>query len=370
MRSTTTLSQQAPAADVVRGGAAGAVEAPRSVIRGAKSQEPNTVSIDWLRLSGPRSSFYEALALLEKRFGPTEPGAGRFFVNTGYHWPEGGVFRDEQAERNKDYCVVELPGKLISELEHEAVQRLLYELTALGFRTTRIDVALDFFDRPRLIETVAESCEAGELCRSRTYQRITQCSLGALVAHGVNIGQRGKKGSGRYLRVYDKGLEQKTHDPGEWIRWEVELSDDCAQQFAMRFAQAEDTIECCVTHALWVVEFRQVTGSRMLERRPLAPWFEIFTQRVRRERLTAVRAKSTVESYARWVRTAVVPKLQSIAKITRTPVGGVIAHIAGNTKPRTDHAMCPKVRAISESMGVDPRTIRTRLRVGGCTDAP
>ena len=125
-----------------------------------------------------------------------------------------------------------------------------------------------------------------------------------MTAHGINIGKRGKMGSGRYLRVYDKGLEQKTKQAGEWIRWEVELSDTCAQQFATKFAIEDDAIETAISHALWVVEFRENNGSRMLARRPLASWYEEITQHVRRERVTAIRAKSTVETYARWVKTA------------------------------------------------------------------
>lgn len=357
MRSTTTLDNAAPPASSARGGAA--CDSPPSVIRGAKSQ--NTICIDWLRLSGPRCVFYEVMHLLEKRFGKPELGKGRFFLDTGYHWSEGGMFLDLDAEHNKQHCVIELPGMLISELDFTDVRQLLHDLCCYGFKVTRIDIAVDLYDRPNLIQTIRDSCNRGELCRSRTYQHIVERSGAALTAHGINIGKRGKLGSGRYLRVYDKGLEQKTAEAGEWIRWEVELSDTCAQQFADKFATQDNAIETALSHALWVVEFREKTGSRMLARRPLATWFEDFTEHVRRERLTAVRAKSTVESYTRWVRTAVVPKLETIARITRTPLGGVIKYIAGEVHHNPDHVNCPKVRTIARSMGVDPRTIKQRL---------
>lgn len=361
MRSTTTLDNAATPASSARGVAA--CDGPSSVIRGAKSH--NTICIDWLRLSGPRCVFYEVMHLLEDRFGKPELGKGRFFLDTGYHWAEGGMFLDLDADRKASHCVIELPGKLISELDFAQVRQLLHDLYCYGFKATRIDIALDLYDHPDLITIVRDSCNRGELCRSRTYQHIVQRSGPELTAHGINIGQRGKKGSGRYLRVYDKGLEQKTRAAGEWIRWEVELSDSCAQQFAHDLAINDDPVETAVSNAVWVVEFREKTGARMLSRRPLAEWFEQFTQHVRRERLTADRAKSTVESYARWVRTAVVPKLETIARITRTPLGGVISFIAGEVAQNPDHANCPKVRTIVRSMGVDPRTIKQRLSSSG-----
>lgn len=337
---------------------------PPVVLRGANSQDLTDVSIDWLRMSGPRSQVWEVIRDLEKRFGPSEEGAGRFFLNTGHRWAEGGVFYDMDKTFNKRHCVVELPGKMIGELEHAEVRQLMYDLAAMGFKTTRVDIALDFYDRPKLINTVKDSCLRGELCRSKTFQHIEQRNTKGLTGHGINIGKRGKMGSGRYLRIYDKGLEQQTMDPGDWIRWEVELSDDCSQQFALQYITQDETIETCISHALWVVEFRENTGSAMLSRRPLAEWFKEITQEVRPERVRAIRSKSTVESYTRWVRVAVVPKLETIAAASRSTLGGVIRHIAGVIDPDVDHLQCPKVRTVALSMGADPQELRSNVQAG------
>lgn len=365
MKAATTLLTTPPAAGTARGG--GVDASPSSVIRGAKSHEPkpNEISIDWLRFSGPRCVVYEVLRHLESKFGKAEPGKGRFFLDSGYHWAEGGVFLDLDQDHNKNHAVIELPGKLITELDFGQVRQLIYDISSYGYRATRVDIAIDFYDRPNLINIIRDSCDRGELCRSKTYQHILERSGSAMSAHGINIGKRGKMGSGRYLRVYDKGLEQKTAEAGEWIRWEVELSDTCAQQFATKFAIEDDAIDTATAHALWVVEFRENNGSRMLSRRALAEWYQELTQFVRRERLTAIRAKSTVESYARWVKTAVAPKLAIIARITRTTLGGVVEHIAGEPTTNPDHLNCIKVRTISRSMGVDPTTLKQRFSMQG-----
>lgn len=336
-------------------------ESPPSVLRGANSHELTEVSIDWLRMSGPRSQVWEAKRMLETYFGPTEEGAGRFFLNTGHHWAEGGVFLDMDKTLNKRHCLVELPGKMLGELEHYDIRQIMHNLASMGFKTTRVDIALDFYNRPNLIDTINQSCLRGELCRSKTFQYIEQRNQDGLTGNGINIGKRGKMGSGRYLRVYDKGLETKTLDAGDWIRWEVELSDDCSQQFVLQYITQDNTIETCISHALWVVEFREKTGAAMLSRRPLAEWFKEITQEVRPERVRAIRTKSTVESYTRWIKTAVAPKLETIAAATRTSVAGVMRHLAGKVDPQLEHLQCPKVRTVSVSMGADPQEMYERV---------
>ena len=268
---------------------------------------------------------------------------------------------------NARHCLAELPGKLIGELEHAEVRQIMHDLHVMGFKTTRVDIAVDFYNRPHLIDIINASCEAGELCRSKTYQHIVQRSGVAMTGHGINIGKRGKMGSGRYLRVYDKGLETKTLNPGNWIRWEVELSDACAQQFTTQYTTQDESVACCLSHALWVVEFREANGQR-LSRRPLAKWYQEFTEEVRPERVRAIRAKSTIESYARWIRIAVVPKLETIAAATRNSVGGVIKHIAGEVHPRVEHLQCPKVRTICLSMGADKNSMKSRVFKRGRTN--
>jgi len=362
----TQLGRSKDAGSGVHAGAASSrfEPSPPTVLRGANSHELTDVSIDWLRMSGPRSQVWEALRMLKGYYGPTEQGPGRFFLNTGQHWAEGGVFYDEDKTFNKRHCLVELPGKMIAELEHHQVRQVMHNLASMGFKTVRCDVALDFFTRPDLINTINQSCLDGELCRSKTFQYIEQRNQDGLTGHGINIGKRGKMGSGRYLRVYDKGLETQTQNPGDWIRWEVELSDDCAQQFALQYITQENTIETCISHALWVVEFREKNGQKMLSRRPLAQWFKELTEDVRPERVRAVRTKSTVESYTRWIRTAVVPKLTTIAAATRSTVGGVMSHLTGQVDPQLDHLQCPKVRTVALSMGADAHQLRPNVQRG------
>ncbi|MDP3440258.1 MAG: replication initiation factor domain-containing protein, partial [Azonexus sp.] len=47
--------------------------------------------------------------------------------------------------------------------------------------------------------------------------------------------QIGSKSSDAYLVAYDKGLETETAEEGEWIRWELRLSDEQANEFVTEF---------------------------------------------------------------------------------------------------------------------------------------
>lgn len=47
--------------------------------------------------------------------------------------------------------------------------------------------------------------------------------------------QFGSKSSDAYLVAYDKGLETETAEEGEWVRWELRLSDEQANEFVTEF---------------------------------------------------------------------------------------------------------------------------------------
>ncbi|MBO6514260.1 MAG: replication initiation factor domain-containing protein [Phycisphaerales bacterium] len=355
---TTDQARTPPLSSQSRAAGGSLLEAPRPVIRGAKSQDDLTdVSIDWLRMSGSRYMLEHVLHLTETLFGDTKADKGRFLLDTGYKWAAGGVFLDTKKSNPANHCVVDLPASLLMEISELQLRQLIYDLHSIGFKTTRIDIACDYHDRPYLIDDALQSCEAGELCRSRTFQLIETKNNRSTIGRTLTIGKRGKDGSGRCVRIYDKGLETQTLEEGHWIRWETELADSCANDFSMAYAQSKDPIDCAHAHALWAVEFREYNGSRELNRRPLTAWFSDLVDNKTRRRLTATRTKSTVASYTHWMRTSVLPKLKTISAITGNPLVGVIDHVCGQVNPRPDHTQCVKVRTICRSLGANNHQI-------------
>lgn len=331
---------------------------------GGKLTEPNTgprISIDWLRMSGPRSQRHEALNLLQAYLGSATYGKGRHFLNAGYRFGAGGVYFDADEELRYDHCIVDLPATLCAEFTIDQLRNAMTELLMLGFKITRVDVALDIFTMSDLIDNVYQSCMNGELCRARRFEPKYEQSGASVTAHGCNIGRRGKDGSGRYLRVYDKGLETKQSEQGTWIRWEAELSDGPGQDFAMSFVKNADYVQTAIEFALGVCDFRENTGDDHIDRRPRSAWYQALLDEIEPARTVKERVQSTVYTFKKWMETAVLPRLKTLAAASGKTLGSVTDQLFEEVHPDPEHLEDQKVRTLCLELGVDPSDAMHRL---------
>lgn len=263
--------------------------APRHVIRGAKLHLVGLrrgIKLDWVRLVGPRARLDAVRALLVAWFGEPERRRGLWF----YAWSEAweckarlvwGSAREERGEGigPDDTFAVELPGGLLTLLGDEAIERVR-DLVAFGLKASRVDIAGDFHleagevGTVGLVDTVREACQAGELCLARRHEPRRPMSGRRLIGNSVYIGRRGKLGSGRMVRVYDKGLEQEEGaEPGRWERWEVEFSGECAEKVLQGVCDLPEWWQLGWSFLLGAVDFRRCTGERSLERRSRCDWW-------------------------------------------------------------------------------------------------
>jgi hypothetical protein len=351
-----------PRQDSLRESGGVGLQSPPTVIRGANCQnatEGPSVSVDWLRFSGPRAMLFQALPLLQQFFGEAEPGKGRFFKNSGYHFATGGIFYDDNSDSTSKICV-ELPSTLLGQLQDPAmIQQLSRELYFMGFKAIRADIAIDFFDQPDLIETVLKSCEEGLLTGSKTFNLMYGKSSGKHTGKTLNIGKRGKEGSGRFLRIYDKGLETKTRKPGDWIRWEAELSDDCSAQFVQAFIDSDDQNKPSIEHAFGVCDFREEPEKR-LSRRPRCAWFTTLLGSITPKRVRARRSTPNIYSKVRWLQTCVAPTLRTIQAVTGRTVDQVLHQITGEVKPKHDKLNDTLVREVCSTFGVPSHELQNQ----------
>lgn len=312
----TTTSERGRASGPPPSSSLAASTRPPSVLRGAKFQG---ASIDWMRLSGPLTQLHAITAFLSRDFGQPEWGKGRFFLGASWRWGGGMVLAFDPLDKDAaEHCVLEVPGAFLASMTGRERRSLLNAVMTFGFKCTRLDIALDWIGQGiRLIDAIHRSCEAGELTGARSHGYTVQRSSGGqMKAHMATTGQRGKNGSGRYLRCYDKGLEQKTHQPGEWVRWEVEFADHCADQAArLAIGGTWCSEKALIELALGVVDFRQVTGHRSLERRPRVAWWSELLQGVEPVRVTSERRIPNVESWSKWLQRCVGPQLETLAVV-------------------------------------------------------
>jgi Replication initiation factor len=331
---------------------------------GGKLTSPKTsheVSLDWIRMSGPVGMRHEAVRLLAHYYGNPTYGTGRYFLNAGYRFGAAAVYFEQDDEQGKDHCVVDLPGSAMAEISMADAVTLLADLLGMGFRSTRLDIAVDLYCEPTLIESVTKSCMNGELCRAKKFRPQHVQSGQEITGYGCNIGDRGKLGSGRYLRVYDKGLETKERERGQWVRWEAELANEPANEASKALALNDDAVAVGIAHAFGVCDFRENSGAKHLDRRPRCKWYQDLLQNVEPQRVVQSRTKSTVHSFKRWMQSAVLPKMETLAAASGNRMDQLLQILFDECNPDPEHLEDPKVRALCIETGTDPSDAMRRL---------
>ncbi len=128
-----------------------------------------------------------------------------------------------------DGCYVRLSGRKCAEHWFEAL--------TTAENCTRIDLAVDTqFHRP--VTTLVDECylEIPDALKHRgrpPMRRLVKDTRGGQTLYF------GARSSERFGRLYDKGVEAKTDQPGRRWRWELEAKQNAAQTFAHAIARAE-----------------------------------------------------------------------------------------------------------------------------------
>ncbi|MEM6674726.1 MAG: replication initiation factor domain-containing protein [Planctomycetota bacterium] len=292
-----------------------------------------TVTLDWLRTVHPAEERSNLVALLRSVFGPCEERSGKFFYAEGVTWGNAAcVFWGSRAG-SKETCCVDLTGGALAELDPHARIELCRRL-ARGARVTRLDVAVDAFDPEcvGLIAAATAGCAAGELCGARIWEPREAFSCGERVAYGLNLGRRGRDGSGRYVRAYDKGLEQRTLPEGRWERFEVEFSGDCANEVAVAVLDSGDWERAAFERACGAVGWREVNGRSELGRRPVVEWWEKWCEGYTPQSTTEKRRRTSLDRYTAWLRDTVLPTVRRLALQADQSMAGVIETLIGRDR--------------------------------------
>lgn len=341
---------------------------PPRVSRGAKSHHPSDNAetrddlssriasraclIDWLTFSGPDGQRGAVADMLTALFG-ADPvvGSGGKFQSCGMKWGAAKLLYSPECEEPDARCIVEVPGEALASLTEAKILTLLRAILSMGFRATRLDVAIDFMGEGiDLIDRVYVSCEAGELTGARRWSLVGDCrtDLG-LVGKGLYLGRRGKLGSGRTVCVYDKGLQQRTDEAtgrayaeGEWVRWEARFSKDCANQAALLISELDDWRPEGLSMALGAIDLRENTGRRDIERRPRVAWWEAFLADVSLIRLVAKRVKTTLARWKGWMGTQVMPGVKAMAGAFGVTFSDLIDRVVGDV-PHSSGALASDV---------------------------
>jgi hypothetical protein len=293
--------------------------------------------IDWLRMIGPVGDRDEVVGMLDEVHGDREESTGRFgFTDRGVRWASGAsVHWKDDAEPHQKNCMLELSGKVCAALDPDEIMLMVNRLAERGWHCTRIDVAVDFITCGwSVVDEVRHSCEMLQLCGARCWQAHRQFGAkNRLIGNGMSLGSRGSGGSGRYVRVYDKGLEQGNNQIGQWERWEVEFTHACANDVAVRLASAmregADWRDNAWSIAFGSVDFRVENGRRELARRARVTWFAKLVDGVDLVRVVAKREAARLANFGGWVGRSVMPTIRQIAARSGQAWADVITELVG-----------------------------------------
>jgi len=181
---------------------------------------------------------------------------GRWFYDRQLQWDDGPALLyhsdAERAERTAGRVCLDVSGSVFDHMGQWAGLQFIRGLLQFDFQPSRVDGYID--DMTRIItpsriaaKVLAYDLDSGRQTRRdyagfKTASQQYELSKGGwLTADVLSFGRRGKKGSGRYLRIYDKDLE--SNGENQAIRYELETSDFKAQTWFRLLVRAKDEAE-------------------------------------------------------------------------------------------------------------------------------
>lgn len=285
---------------------------PPLVTRGVNSQGP---LVDWLRFTGPVEKLDEVRLIIKDYFGELcEGSAGGRYKNSQKIGSASGIFWGSGLENLKDRLMVELTGSTLGELELSTTVDLIKQLSALNLKSTRIDIAVDLFEELDLVQIVRDSISRGELVHAKTVEDYQGYTSTECTRDGLSIGKRGKNGSGRYVRIYDKGVQTKTRSKGEWIRWEVEFGHSTAAFVMLSVLNCtnEQAAKRLLELLYGAIDFREPSDTNLNRRRRVG-WYQALINSLSPQLIKTVKHRPDLVGYKSWVSKAVLPKLEKYA---------------------------------------------------------
>jgi len=324
-------------------------ESPRTVTRGLDSQNgsggskkasADVLGIHWLRGSIPDTMMDWLTAKLRELWGDDYEVLEHGFWVYDRHkaWPSGVKLlfhsTEEGSELTLNRIALEVPGSAIEQLDMRAIVSFMAALSIRQFQCSRLDVYFDDLQRTvtpaQLYQVVwEESLFEGlplrhDVIGFKRCKRVIESNRQGRVHDEVAFGRRGKEGSGKYLRVYDKYLESKGETLA--VRWELELSDHHARKaFASIVRTMDDlgagpwkqewTADVLGGLIRWCVDFKKrVAGVKNLDRLERYAFWQSILARLGFARLACRRIVKAIDKARDWVCRGVAGTLQMLRK--------------------------------------------------------
>jgi len=311
---------------------------PPAVIRGLECQTqpnpdkspssgPGVVGLHWLRGSVPMDCHVGLVSYLNTWFGDESQQQlyGLWFYDRSIRWANGVQLNfhshSDRASITRGRIALEVPGSALEVMDTAYCLSFMRGLECFGFQCSRLDA---YYDDPQRLVTpsglaalVHDENADGHVLRAdfTGFRRITKRTISndkARTFDEVAFGTRGANGSGKYLRIYDKGLESKGENTA--VRYELELSDERSQKAFEMLTHATIKDASGIVGALvgGCIDFKKRTGDRHLERLERYGFWQTIIDRLGRVPLAGKQVPKTVERSAAYVQRQVAGTLQMV----------------------------------------------------------
>ena len=324
---------------------------------GGKSSQPQvrwdrrTILLHWLRVSHPIAERQRIRRHLVDLFGlPDECKGGRYFFEHRERFGNGieiwwgmrsSSQSDDSEQESRDRVCIDVPGSALETLEFDELTDLACFLVR-GGRVRRMDLAADAYhsESVGLVDAALESCMSNELCQAKRWKPQLSFDGSDFESRGVCIGLRGNLGSGRFVRVYDKGLETKSLPAGRWERYEVEFADECATEAAIDvFDGRRDWEWRAWARINGAISFRQDTAGACgnISRRPFTDWWQHWLDGSMPEPTVPRRTPTRLFRHATWLTRTALPTIATLAHQSGMSLTHALSKLCGgHVAPKDD----------------------------------
>jgi DNA relaxase NicK len=277
------------------------------------------VGIDWLAGTCHESRVGELqeflAAFFSDEFSPGTCGVG--FYQQSVRSVLGiviGLYPYESSELRQD-CYLSIPASVLDTISQESLLTLIKTLSSdFAFHYSRVDLKLDDYGK-RITPSIAyETWKAGGISGFKTHHWHSSGRYGQRSGDTLNLGRRGKNGGGKFLRIYDKGVQ--SGGKIQATRVELELSGKRAREFAQVIVLACDDLEtfreiirCTICGA---VDFVERDKSGRLDRSQRLSWWEAVIGDAARLRFSPVQVVQSIEKAKSWLAKQVAPTIATV----------------------------------------------------------
>lgn len=182
----------------------------------------NLLLYDWFSFTSKTDDALSIIQLLgiDPKLFRTVKGARGYLVREYYD----GI-SIHHGGREEVWCEMSGQGCRVFETYGNGAWDTLFDICSdKDYNITRLDVAFDDHSGLLNLETMYKDCTAENFVSRFTSWQATKSSEGITIYHGS------PKSDVRF-RIYDKAKERKREEEGHWVRFEIQMRDDRAQQF-------------------------------------------------------------------------------------------------------------------------------------------